>query len=786
MTIKNFNDNGKERKKTFMEQIEHDYKLNEMLKDDPKVIARDYLENEQKKSIPIDEHEIHKSATEMMNMVIDDNQVEDYLQFEKNRGGKAGLPFYFPKIDDGTGSSWTFEVGAAMPGAPKLRAYPDDFDASNSGDVLEAMDERSTDDASGIVSQSAPDPRLMVQSPVRASADVAGSKTGIDTTNEKATEKKKKENSLLKMLGFPGVMIIAVVLPLLAVMMIGGGDKEEIQGTNSQVSGSVTTYKEGQDDKTSVESYTKKVSSFMELPMAIVGFMAAIVGAIVAMSSSVLTSLWSAVKDFSPSSAMNSIVNWFKKALPSASNLAIAGLAGAAVGGGVLAVSALASKSSQGASEDEMADEWDNQGLPGDSLGKDAVTSEGSDPAFGNSLQSAMNDEPFPGNVTDTQNEAAEAQGQKLAEGETGSSYMINDAVDPEYQEVSDSEDMDKEQDKVVRLVLPSLPDLGNLSIITPSFGLSLPPLQLDLGVFETILSALLKPIELFLNMVIGLFKALLGSKSSSNQTTNDEGEATEEEGETAEDVQLESQRTLKLSAFLDSESAEKLALRTAGRLSKYWRIGLCEREYTNDCPIGWNFVETTATESQGADQYCEPDPDSETSYTGSCGPARIKNFSAQEKENFAVKCYVEWPCKTAPDRGLPDSGAGTAANFPGCPQGWSTPGGLVCVAPVEYVGPCPPIVDLAEVSDWSSWSNLCEAQFLPKGELYAPSSALLVQGGGFGQTGALDLKVEDESDKVNRVGGPLYHGIIVRYADLMGEKGRELDDDDEDDDEQY
>lgn len=111
-------------------------------------------------------------------------------------------------------------------------------------------------------------------------------------------------------------------------------------------------------------------------------------------------------------------------------------------------------------------------------------------------------------------------------------------------------------------------------------------------------------------------------------------------------------------------------------RLKKLWYIGKCRRNYSSLCPIDWK-------RSAYDENLCIP-PET---YEGQCRSIDFSNTTEEEKENFAWRCEVEWPCVSAPK--LKPMGK--------CPLRWTNVGKDLCIAPEDYVGECPPAIDFSK-----------------------------------------------------------------------------------------
>ena len=119
----------------------------------------------------------------------------------------------------------------------------------------------------------------------------------------------------------------------------------------------------------------------------------------------------------------------------------------------------------------------------------------------------------------------------------------------------------------------------------------------------------------------------------------------------------------------------------------RYVHVGMCPRAYEG-CPVGW----------VSADGACSPG----ASYDGFCGSRNFSGSSVAQKEDFAWRCGVSWPCQD-----------GQGSYESACPQGWkNTASG--CVAPSSYTGICSPMTNF---QGWSAeskahWSAMCGAPF--------------------------------------------------------------------------
>lgn len=92
-----------------------------------------------------------------------------------------------------------------------------------------------------------------------------------------------------------------------------------------------------------------------------------------------------------------------------------------------------------------------------------------------------------------------------------------------------------------------------------------------------------------------------------------------------------------------------------------------CRRDYVRLCPEGWNDV---------GGGFCEAPP----GFQSDClSRYKFDVYSVEQKERLASVCNMSWPC-TVP----------CTQNFDSqCPAGWATGDGGMCLAPSSYAGPC-------------------------------------------------------------------------------------------------
>jgi len=124
-------------------------------------------------------------------------------------------------------------------------------------------------------------------------------------------------------------------------------------------------------------------------------------------------------------------------------------------------------------------------------------------------------------------------------------------------------------------------------------------------------------------------------------------------------------------------------------RLLRQLYAGGCPRTY-KDCPQSWVM---------NASLMCQPPSD----YEGLCASfslAEFDRYQVMDKESFAWKCRLSWPCISSCPK-----------NFQSCPESWQNVEGL-CVAPLTYTGICSPAIGFAHftVNQKVEWSTLCDA----------------------------------------------------------------------------
>ena len=130
---------------------------------------------------------------------------------------------------------------------------------------------------------------------------------------------------------------------------------------------------------------------------------------------------------------------------------------------------------------------------------------------------------------------------------------------------------------------------------------------------------------------------------------------------------------------------AVSAAARRAVAELKY--VGGCPR-VLDGCPYGW---------AASASGECTPP----AAYNGPCVATSLSALTAPQKEEFALKCGVGWPCRDC------------RTNFAGCPLGWQAVGKL-CVAPGSYDGMCSPVMEFGVLrgDDLARWAAICNARW--------------------------------------------------------------------------
>lgn len=157
-----------------------------------------------------------------------------------------------------------------------------------------------------------------------------------------------------------------------------------------------------------------------------------------------------------------------------------------------------------------------------------------------------------------------------------------------------------------------------------------------------------------------------------------------------------------------------------AARLNPYVKTGMCMRNYTQACPVGW-------TETRAVDETISClSPTVEGEESGSDEQASVimqvkreecseynvtTSFTPPNKEKFSIKCKVEWPC------------AACKRNFEDCPNQFRRKhpdvAGL-CVPQASYAGPCNDRMDFRLAPDTrekARWAARCYTSWPCSGE---------------------------------------------------------------------
>ncbi|CRH00837.1 CPW-WPC family protein, putative [Plasmodium relictum] len=205
------------------------------------------------------------------------------------------------------------------------------------------------------------------------------------------------------------------------------------------------------------------------------------------------------------------------------------------------------------------------------------------------------------------------------------------------------------------------------------------------------------------------------------NEKEDDDDEDEELENSDFDDLAHKSLENAEEQATIDLENAEienlldnEIFRIIQERLKKLWYIGKCRRDYSSVCPLGWRI-------STYDENLCIP-PDT---YEGLCRSIDFSNSSNTDKELFAWKCEVEWPCVNSPKLKVMGK----------CPLRWTSVGNNLCVAPEDYVGKCPPAINLSNY-DYEMrvrWANECNVEWIsqPKTEYAITHEKILRYSGG-------------------------------------------------------
>jgi CPW-WPC domain-containing protein len=144
----------------------------------------------------------------------------------------------------------------------------------------------------------------------------------------------------------------------------------------------------------------------------------------------------------------------------------------------------------------------------------------------------------------------------------------------------------------------------------------------------------------------------------------------------------------------LQQSAAETLLEDTVNRLvsmrvDAWVYTGMCQRNYTQPCPLGWEAGETR----------CGPSSDDPVS---PC-PSIPASLTSPQKEDAARRCRVHWPC------------AACQLDFAACPLEWYRGNSTSCHARDTYTGPCESTVDFKWIEtdqDKAFWVARCHTQW--------------------------------------------------------------------------
>lgn len=180
----------------------------------------------------------------------------------------------------------------------------------------------------------------------------------------------------------------------------------------------------------------------------------------------------------------------------------------------------------------------------------------------------------------------------------------------------------------------------------------------------------------------------LINNEKEESEEEEDDNTDEDEEKETKKDFDEKAEQALEEAeeqGIVDLENAEiddmldiEIFKIIQERLKKLWYIGKCRRNYSALCPLNWK-------RSAYDENLCVP-PET---YEGQCRSLDFSNTTEKEKESFAWRCEVEWPCISAPK--IKPMGK--------CPLRWTNVGADLCIAPEDYVGQCPPAIDFSKLN---------------------------------------------------------------------------------------
>ncbi|ANQ08924.1 Uncharacterized protein PCOAH_00033800 [Plasmodium coatneyi] len=198
------------------------------------------------------------------------------------------------------------------------------------------------------------------------------------------------------------------------------------------------------------------------------------------------------------------------------------------------------------------------------------------------------------------------------------------------------------------------------------------------------------------------LNEELISNERENEDDDEDDYEEENLENSNFDDIARESLENAEGQATVDLENVEMDKLLDEEifriiqeRLKKLWYIGSCRRDYSGVCPLGWKV-------SAYDENLCIP-PET---YEGPCRSIDFSNSTNVDKELFAWKCEVEWPCTNPPKLRVMEK----------CPFRWTLVGSNLCIAPEDYIGRCSPAMDFANY-DYETrvrWATECNVQWAP------------------------------------------------------------------------
>lgn len=152
-------------------------------------------------------------------------------------------------------------------------------------------------------------------------------------------------------------------------------------------------------------------------------------------------------------------------------------------------------------------------------------------------------------------------------------------------------------------------------------------------------------------------------------------------------------------------------ALYVKRRLSQYFNLGRCDRDFSDDCPKGWDSVRVSDTSRllgpPDTIVTCSPP----SSYAGKCTAIkysispRVDNERSLKYKRMkqSSHCDAEWPCAVQPVDPMAD-----------CPHGYLKDAHGRCTPLSAHNPVCNDVIDLRPLDDQDRllWSVLCDAQF--------------------------------------------------------------------------